>query len=88
MDCDGEYIGESVRTFGERYTKHLRAPLQIQCHQITIGHLTTMENFNTIGREGPGFPRTIKESIYIRVNKPTLHRNIGKYNLPIYGMEF
>ena len=26
--------------------------------------------------------RTIKESIYIRVNNPTLNRNIGKYNLP------
>ena len=26
--------------------------------------------------------RTIKEAIYIRVNNPTLNRNIGKYNLP------
>ena len=25
---------------------------------------------------------TIKESMYIRVNNPTLNRNIGKYNLP------
>ena len=26
-------------------------------------------------------PRSIKESIYIRVNKPTLSRNLVKYNL-------
>ena len=26
--------------------------------------------------------RAIKEAIYIRVNNPTLNRNIGKYNLP------
>ena len=26
--------------------------------------------------------RTIKEAIYIRVNNPTLNRNIDKYNLP------
>ena len=26
--------------------------------------------------------RTIKEAIYIRVNNPTLNKNIGKYNLP------
>ena len=28
-----------------------------------------------------GIARTIKESIYIRVNKPTLNRNMGKFNL-------
>ena len=26
--------------------------------------------------------RTIREAIYIRVNNPTLNRNVGKYNLP------
>ena len=26
--------------------------------------------------------RNIKESIFIRVNNPTLNRNIGKFNLP------
>ena len=26
--------------------------------------------------------RAIKETMYIRVNNPTLNRNIGKYNLP------
>ena len=26
--------------------------------------------------------RNIKESIYIRVNNPTLNKNIGKFNLP------
>ena len=32
-------------------------------------------------REDHGTARTIKESIYIRVNNPTLNRNIGKLNL-------
>ena len=31
--------------------------------------------------EDHGQARTIKESIFIRVNNPTLNRNIGKYNL-------
>ena len=26
--------------------------------------------------------RAIKEAIFIRVNNPSLNRNIGKYNLP------
>ena len=34
-----------------------------------------------IGREGHGISRTIQEAIYIRVNNPTLNRNVGKYNL-------
>ena len=37
--------------------------------------------------EDQGLARTIKESIYIRVNNPTLNQNIGKYNL-IYGTKF
>ena len=28
VDCDDEYIGESSRTFGERYKEHLKAPPQ------------------------------------------------------------
>lgn len=38
---------------------------------------TTPENFNIIGREDHGLDRTIKGSIYIRVNNPTLNRNIN-----------
>ena len=38
--------------------------------------------FKIIGREGHGISGTIKEAIYIRVNNPTLNRNVGKYNLP------
>ena len=41
-----------------------------------------MENFKIIGREGHDISRTIQEAIYIRVNNPTLNRNVGKYNLP------
>ena len=34
-----------------------------------------------IGREGQNLARNIKESIYIRVNNPSLNNNIGKFNL-------
>ena len=47
-------------------------------HSTQTGHST---NFTIIGREDHGLARTIKESIYIRVNNPTLNRNVGKYNL-------
>ena len=28
VECDDEYIGESSRTFGERFKEHLKAPPQ------------------------------------------------------------
>ena len=55
-------MGESGRTFGKRYKEHLRGPLPIQGHQMTSYKLTTMENFNIIGREENCIARTIKES--------------------------
>ena len=51
-------------------------------NQNTTGHATTVKNFKIIGRMGQNMVRAIKEAIYIRVNNPTLNRNIGKYNLP------
>ena len=57
------------------------ATLTHHVHSTQIGHNTTPENFNIIGREDHGLARTIKEPIYIRVNNPIHNRNIGKYNL-------
>ena len=81
MDCDEEYIGETARTLGERRKEHLKQPSPIHGHSQTAGHSTENNSFNIIGREDQGQARTIKESIYIRVNNPTLNQNIGKYNL-------
>ena len=63
------YIGESGRTFGERYKDHLRTPFSKQNYHTTTDHLSNMENVNIIGRERHGFARAIKESIYIRVKQ-------------------
>ena len=79
MWCDEEYIGETSRTFGERFKEHLKEPLSIHVQSTQTGH-----NFNIIGREDHGLARTIKESIYIRVNNPTLNRNLGEYNLHVW----
>ena len=81
LDCDDEYIGETSRTFGERYKEHLKAPSAIHHHSIQTGHPTNQNNFQIVGREGHNLARNIKESIYIRVNNPSLNNNIGKFNL-------
>ena len=76
------YIGESSRTFGERFKEHLKAPSPIYDHQNITGHDTTIENFSIVGREDQNLIRAIIEAIYNRVNNPSLNRNIGKYHLP------
>ena len=79
--CNEEYIGETSRTLGERYRELLKEPSPIHAHSTQTVHNTTPDNFNIIGREDHGLARTIKEFIYIRVNNPTLNRNIGKHSL-------
>ena len=55
IDCGEEYIGESGRSFGERYKEHLKAPSPIFQHQSTSGHETSINNFKIIGREDNSF---------------------------------
>ena len=80
MECDEEYIGQSARTFGERFKEHLKAPSPIYDHFNTTWVIihTTLENISIVGREDQNLMRLIKESIYIRVSNPSLNRNIGK----------
>ena len=82
LECDEEYIGETARTFGERFKEHLKAPSPIFDHSNITGHSTTLNNFNIVGKEEHNLSRVIKESMYIRVNNPSLNKNIGKYHLP------
>ena len=81
LDCNEEYIGETARTLGERRKEHLKQPSLIHGHSQAAGHSIDNNSFNIIGREDWRQARTIKESIYIRVNNPILNQNIGKYNL-------
>ena len=82
VECDEEYIGESSRTFGERFKEHLKAPSPIFDHYNITGHNVTIENFSIVGREDQNLMRTIKEALCISVNNPSLNRNIGMYHLP------
>ena len=49
VDCE-EYIGESGRTFVERFREHMRAPSPIHNHHSTTGHDLSLETFSTVGR--------------------------------------
>ena len=82
MDCKDEYIGESGRTFAERFREHLRAPSPIYDHYNTTGHEVSLDNFSIVGWDDHSMTRTVREAMLIRVNDPSLNRNIGKYQLP------
>ena len=82
VECDEEYIGESARTFSERFKEHLKPPSPIYDHSNISGHAVTIDNFSIVGREDQNIKRAIKEALYIRRNNPSLNKNIGKYHLP------
>ena len=88
VDCDEEYIGESSRTFGERFKEHQKAPSIIYNNYNTTGHKINIDNFSIVGRKDQNLMRTNKEALYIGVNNPSLNRNIGKYHLPHIWDEF
>ena len=51
-------------------------------HSNITGHTTLLGNFSIVRKEDQNLTRLIKESMYIRINNPSLNRNIGKYYLP------
>ena len=59
----------------------MKAPSPIHDHYNITGHEVFLDNFSIVGRDYQNIARTIKEAILIRVNDPSLNRNIGKYQL-------
>ena len=82
MECDEEYIGESSRKFGERLKEYLKAPFPIYDHFNITGHSTNIDNFSIVRQEDQKLIRSIKEAVYVKVNNPSLNKNMGKYHLP------
>ena len=72
-----EYIGESARTFAEGFKEHQKSPFPIYDHCNTSNHKVTFNNFTIVGREDQNLTRAIKETLFIRVNDPSLNRNIA-----------
>ena len=77
-----KYIGEFGITFGDRFKEHLKVPTPMYDHYNTAGYTTIVESFSIVGREEQNLTISIKEGMLMRVNDPSLNRNIGKYHLP------
>ena len=59
-----------------------KSPSPIFDHHNSTGYNINITNFSIVGREDHNLTRAIKEALCIRVNDPSLNRNIGKYHLP------
>ena len=83
-ECDEEYIGESARTFDERFKEHLKAPSPIYEHDNTTGHKTTVDNFKIIGREGHGISRNHPGGHLYQSKQPYTEQKCGKIQPATY----
>ena len=72
----------TLESLAERFREHMKAPSPIHDHHNITGHEVSLDNFSIMGREDHNIARSIKEAILLRVNDPSLNRNIGKYQLP------
>ena len=76
-------ILENLPEHLEKGSKNIRRPHPpFYDHYNTTGHLVSIDYCSIVGKEDQNLMRTIKEALYIRVNNPSLNRNIGKYHLP------
>ena len=87
VECDEEYIDESASSLEARLKEHLKPPSMIYEYSNITDHHTSVYNFSTVGRESQNLTRTTEEATFIKVNAPSLKRNIGKYQLPHMWME-
>ena len=54
-------------------------------HIESPGHHIDPDEVKILDREPRWFERGVKEAIYIKVNKPTLNKDGGRYKLRVYS---
>ena len=86
VNCEDEYIGESGRTFAERFREHLRSPSPISDHFKTTGHEMSLDNFSIVGRDDQSMTRTIRDAMLIRANDHPLTEILASTSCHIFGM--
>ena len=85
--CKESYIGETERSLKTRFLEHRRpsstsSEVSQHIHIESPGHHVDLDQVKILDREPRYFERGVKEAIYIRVNKPSLNKDGGRYKLP------
>ena len=89
--CSDEYIGETGRSFIKRIKEHkdhirLGRPEKsgIAQHVYDTGHNITFNNASVVTIETDITARKIKESLYIKTDKPVMNRDLGYEVSPLW----
>jgi len=91
-ECKDSYIGETKQPLNKRMAQHRRAnssgPVSaVYLHLKEKAHSFEDSNVKTLDREDRWFEKGVKESIYVKIEKPSLNRGGGlRHHLsPIYN---
>ena len=84
LDCGSSYVGETERTLKSTFAEHLRpssasSEVSQHIHRDHSGHKVEVE---VLHHEDRWIERVIKEAIYMRVHRPDLNWDTGRYLLP------
>ena len=82
--CNSSYIGETLRSLGERVKEHSKLNTSTILKHCTDFHhpLPSIENFSIIDKDSSHITWEAKEAIHIWRLDPNLNRNIGKMSIP------
>jgi hypothetical protein len=86
-DCEDSYIGETGRSFKARFQEHRRkssvnSEVSKHINNDCPDHHIDMDKAKILEVEPKWFERGVREAIHIRMLRPTLNRDAGRYYLP------
>ena len=94
--CNASYIGKTFRHMKVRVSehhgvpprtgKHLKGTLStsVRNHMLDCNHMVAWDDFKVLGRESNHWLLEIKESLFIKRDKPSLNKNIYSQELFLF----
>ena len=94
--CNASYIGKTFRHMKVRVSehqgvsprtgKHLKGTLStsVRDHMLDCNHMVAWDDFKVLGRESNHWLLEIKESLFIKRDRPSLNKNIYSQELFLF----
>ena len=90
-NCNALYVGKNSWKSGSQNTKehhheHLKGTLStyVRDHMLDCNHVVAWDDFKVLGRESNHWFLEIKESLFIKRDRPSLNKNIYSQKLSIF----